>query len=164
MPVPQIWPTNPILRKPSDPVVDFWDSLVFSTINFMRAVMQKYGGVGISAPQVWINKQIILVTSWKNKNTKRLYDGEIVMINPHILYHSDAMCVSEEWCVSLPGIFGKVLRYNKITVCYNDIWWKKHKNTYTDFTSYIIQHEIDHLEGILFVDKMIEEIKKEENL
>ena len=170
---PQIWPTNPVLRRPSDPVRDFWPYL-YDIFENLREVMYANKGVGISAPQIGINKQILIATNWDEKSKKNkpgkngkvgkknkdICLGDFVVMNPEIITCDTTICTSDEWCVSLPGIFGKVPRYKSITIRYMDERWESHTKEFSWFTGYIIQHEIDHLNGILFVDKMTEEIKK----
>ncbi len=78
------------------------------------------------------------------------------MINPEILEKSQEMTVEEEACLSLPDLRGNVARHKKITVSYIDEDGKAKTKKYSDFDAIIIQHEIDHLDGILFIDKIIE--------
>lgn len=78
------------------------------------------------------------------------------MINPEIIEKSQEMTVEEEACLSLPDLRGNVSRHKKITVSYIDEDGKQKTKKYSDFDAIIIQHEIDHLDGILFIDKMVE--------
>lgn len=78
------------------------------------------------------------------------------MINPEILEQSQDMTVEEEACLSLPDLRGNVARHKKITVAYLDENGKPKVKKYNDFDAIIIQHEIDHLDGILFIDKMVQ--------
>ena len=95
--------------------------------------------VGLAANMIGIRKRIIVVTTGK--------DVCLVMFNPVILEKSNVY-ETEEGCLSLDGV-RKAKRYRKITVEYTDMSWKKQKRTFTDFEAQIIQHEMDHLEGIL---------------
>lgn len=82
------------------------------------------------------------------------------MINPEIIEKSQEMIVEEEACLSLPDLRGNVARHKKITVSYLDEDGKAKTKKYSDFDAIIIQHEIDHLDGVLFIDKMIQSGKK----
>lgn len=88
----------------------------------------------------------------------RDYDDEnyrtIVMINPVITEHSEETCLDKEGCLSVPGESGEVERWVWVKVSFLDIDGKKYALRLTDLASYIVQHEIDHLDGILFTDKI----------
>ncbi len=107
-------------------------------------------GIGLAAPQVGHNLRIVLVTmnsGKKNQNT-------VVMINPEILKFSDNMTIMEEGCLSLPKVFAKLKRPNEVLLKYFDEKMKEHLLHLTDLNARIVQHEIDHLDAILFVDRM----------
>jgi peptide deformylase len=110
----------------------------------MKETMLKKDGVGLAAPQIGKNKRIITV------NTK---DGVIAMINPRILNKSFLKEWDEEGCLSVPGIYGKVKRSKKLKCEFFDMDKKKNIISAQGFFARIIQHEIDHLDGILFIDK-----------
>ena len=77
------------------------------------------------------------------------------MINPKILETSNEMFIGEEACLSVPDVYGNVKRHKSIAVEYTDIKGNRQTKKLKDFNARIIQHEIDHLDGILFVDKII---------
>lgn len=83
------------------------------------------------------------------------------MINPMITDKSKEMITGEEACISVPDVFGLVRRHKNIVVEYLDAKGNKQKKKLKDFNAVIIQHEIDHLDGVLFVDKMTKETRKE---
>ena len=151
----QLWANNPILRVSADAIQDITPEIRTFAYDLLE-LMWLYEGVWLAAPQVGKSWKIIATTqrkSWKRweKNT-----GEIVMINPEIIEKSTQMILSEEACLSLPGEQGTVRRYKKITVSYLDPEWRKHTRKFEDFNAAIIQHEIDHVDGILFIDKLVE--------
>ena len=88
----------------------------------------------------------------------KTYDDEafktIALINPEIIEHSNEKCSDTEWCLSVPGESGEVNRWTWIRVSFLDIEWKKYILKLTDLAARIVQHEIDHLDGILFTDKI----------
>jgi peptide deformylase len=137
---------NPILRKKSILVdlkkINEKDFKIL--IDDMKHTMLKKDGVGLAAPQIGKNKRIITV------NTK---DGVIAMINPRIINKSFLKEWDEEGCLSVPGIYGKVKRSKKLKCEFFDMDKKKNIISAQGFFARIIQHEIDHLDGILFIDK-----------
>ena len=82
------------------------------------------------------------------------------MINPEILEHSEEKRKWEEACLSVPWLCGDVERWTRIVIKYQDKKWKQHIQKYTWFSAVVIQHEMDHLDWILFTDKTIGKIRK----
>lgn len=114
------------------------------------------GGVGLAAPQVGINKRLIVVSLMKD------YEDEnyrtIAMINPEIIEHSSETCIDTEGCLSVPGESGEVTRYNWVKVTFLDPEGRKYAMKLENLAARIVQHEIDHLDGVLFTDKVEEKI------
>ncbi len=107
--------------------------------------MIKNDGIGLAAPQV--NKLIrVVVVNIDNKPKE--------FINPKIIRKSWRKNIMEEGCLSLPGIFGQVKRPATITLKYIDLNTQEHKTKISGLPARVLQHEIDHLEGILFIDRM----------
>jgi peptide deformylase len=119
----------------------------------MALTMIKKDGVGLAAPQIGKNIRLIVI------NTK---DGVLYLFNPKIVKSSLAKEWGEEGCLSVPNTFGQVKRSKKIKCIYLDISGKEIKTEPQGLLARIFQHEIDHLEGILFIDKAkkIEIVKK----
>lgn len=134
---------NEILRKKSEEVKKI-DKKTIKFIKEMIESMNEAKGVGLAAPQVGKNIRIIVVLL----NGKNM----IPMINPVISSHSDETEFGEEGCLSLPDVWGQVKRYRGITVRYSDIKGEKRVLKLDGFNSRVIQHEIDHLDGVLFID------------
>jgi peptide deformylase len=120
----------------------------------MMKTMKEKDGVGLAAPQVGRNIRLIAV------NTK---DGVICMINPKITKKSWAKEWSEEGCLSVPGVYGQVKRHKKINCIYFDKNGVKIKIQAEGLMAVVIQHETDHLDGILFIDKA-KKLKKVESI
>lgn len=137
---------NPILRKKSVPVKNI-DKKLVKYIKEMRVAMDKAKGVGLAAPQVGNNIRLALVTIGKKV---------VAIINPEIVDHSDAVELGEEGCLSLPGVWGKVNRYKEITLKYQDEKGHEIVMKLKGFDARVVQHEIDHLDGILFIDYLKE--------
>ncbi|MBF7689170.1 peptide deformylase [Acinetobacter pollinis] len=118
----------------------------------MQTTMKYHHGVGIAAPQVYVSKRIIIVASRPNPRYPDAPDmPEIVMVNPEILTASNEKCLGEEGCLSVKGERGRVLRAQKIVVEYYTVMGERIQQTFVGFPARIVQHEIDHLNGILFV-------------
>ena len=155
----QIGEDNKILRTKSKDI-DVIDSDLVSFADDLLDLMYEYDGVWLAAPQVWKNIRMIAITTRKTGKKWQELASEEVMINPIITEASPDMVVSEEACLSLPNIIWNVKRHKNITVEYKNIDGFKKKKKLKNYNSFIIQHEIDHLEWILFVDKVIPEKDK----
>lgn len=149
---------DPILRKKSKVVTNFNNRLEV-LIDDMYETMDVAYGVGLAAPQVGILKRLIVVDNRDEEENKRFY-----MLNPVIL-EKEGEEISMEGCLSIPGKQGTVKRAKNIKVKYNDLTGKEKIMEAEDFLARIIQHEMDHLDGILYTDKAIEmyEAKDEED-
>ena len=151
---------NPTLRQKAKPVgkIDAGvKKLVGEIIKTLRPKPRKFTGVGLAAPQVGKSLRIIVV--WSRHSRKFL-----PMINPKIIWHSKRthLGVPEsknpyEGCLSVPCVWGKVRRYSVIKVRYQNLAGAEIIRKFRGFTSFVIQHEIDHLDGILFIDRIKEQ-------
>lgn len=135
-----------ILRKRSREVLDINDRLL-ELLDDMNETMRKEDGIGLAAVQVGILKRAVVVD---------VGQGPIYMINPEIISR-EGSAVDEEGCLSIPGENGKVLRPAKITVNYMDREGNKVSLDAEELLARCICHEVDHLDGILFIDKVLEE-------
>lgn len=137
-----------ILRKKCKKVKEI-DENFFSITNDMEDLMNEMDGVGIAAPQVGINERFFLAKLHNDKE-----NGGVIklFINPIIIATGEEMVNGQEGCLSIPDHFGTVPRYKSITVLYFN-GREALTETYIDFDARIIQHEYDHLEGILYKDK-----------
>jgi peptide deformylase len=144
---------NEILRAENEEIsqeqlkTDEFKRFVFD----MAETMRKKDGIGLAAPQVGKNIRMCVI------NTEK---GDLVLINPKITGKSFRKDIDEEGCLSIPGVFGTVKRSKKIKV--NALNQKGDKINFTasGLFARVIQHEVDHLRGVLFIDKVVE-IKKE---
>ncbi len=110
--------------------------------------------VGIASPQIGNLIRIIAVDASKNKKGQKINHGEMVMLNPEIL-DWQSIIKTREGCMSVPDYTGNVNRARKITVKYTDLNGNEHTFDTEGFEAVVIQHEIDHLDGILFIDRII---------
>ena len=113
------------------------------------------GGVGIAAPQVYISKRVIIVASRPNPRYPDAPEMDaVVMVNPEILEFSQATCLGEEGCLSVPDERGQVQRAQSIKVRYHTLQGEVIETTFDGFPARIVQHEVDHLDGVLFVERL----------
>lgn len=143
--------------------VDNIDDKVKELANDMLDTMYKNDGIGLAACQVGMLKAIIVydVEYIDEKNPKKV---PVVMINPKITSMSKSTVLVEEGCLSFPNVFENVHRYEKITVEYIDLNGKKHTKHAKGMEAIVIQHETDHLNGIVFLDRYEEEKRNLKNL
>ena len=150
---------NPILRHVSEEVEEISEELV-EFCDKLLVAMYENKGVGLAAPQVGENIRVIATSQREKKPKKDKLLWTTIMINPTIIDRSKETILREEACISLPNCTGMVRRHKSIHVEFTTPQGKKQKQKYKDFNAVIIQHEIDHLDGILFMDKVEPEKKK----
>ncbi|MFC0237668.1 peptide deformylase [Fictibacillus phosphorivorans] len=144
---------HPVLETECEPVKTF-DKNLKTLVKDMFETMYEAEGVGLAAPQVGIAEQIAIVDIGDDM-------GQLVLINPVIKKASGSQS-GPEGCLSFPGLFGEVERPFEITVTAQDVSGKEFTLKANDFLARAIQHEIDHLHGILFTSKVIEYYETEE--
>lgn len=157
----QTWINNDVLRTISEEIkaneikifVNIWDEM----IKFIKN--PKNNWVGLAAPQIWINKRMICVSLLKTYDDSSF--KTILMINPEIIEKSENEELDKEWCLSVPKKFWDVYRSTSIKVKYLDNKWKNAILSLEWISARIVQHEIDHLDGVLFTDKIV---KKEDKI
>ncbi len=150
---------EPVLRRKAKPITKF-DKNLQTLIDDMIETMRDAPGVGLAAPQVDISEQLIVVeyseddddeeegAEEKPEKPKKLY----VMINPEITKTSEEKVLGVEGCLSIPGIQGEVERFEAIQVKGLNRFGKPLKLKLNGWMARIFQHEIDHLNGVLFTD------------
>ena len=146
---------NEILRKISEEIkineFNTYIKLGREMIKYIKNPNNKW--VWLAAPQIWYNKRLIVVSmlkTWEDENFQT-----IMMINPKILEHSKECEIEWEWCLSVPWERWEVERYFQIKLSYIDENKKEKIIILSWVSARIVQHEIDHLDGILFTDKVI---------
>jgi len=135
---------HPLLRQRAKIVADPLDAKIQTLIPQMVELMKKNDGAGLAAPQVGQSVRLIVIG---------LKDNDLVLINPKISRKSFLKEWGEEGCLSVPHTFGEVKRCKKITVKYLDERGRQKKLIGQGLLARVIQHEVDHLNGILFIDK-----------
>ena len=146
--LPIITHPNPTLRKKSREIIrdEILNPEFKKFIKNLGETMIKKDGIGLAAPQV--NKLIKAVVVNTDNQPKEF-------INPKIIKKSWRKNIMEEGCLSIPGVFGSVKRPNSVTLKYLDLNAQEHKLKAKGLLARVLQHEIDHLDGILFIDKVV---------
>lgn len=144
----RIYP-DPVLRRGGQPVTAF-DQTLRDTAARMLEAMYEEVGVGLAAPQVGIERKLLVLNPSGSQKDR---EQEMVLINPRITKKKGRE-FDEEGCLSFPGIHADVERWVEITVTYQDLDGVEQTMKAADLLARIIQHELDHLEGVLFVDRL----------
>lgn len=144
---------DPILRKKARPVVKI-DKRLLTLLDDMAETMIEADGVGLAAPQVGILKRVVVINDIENEKI-------IELINPEVIAQSGEQ-IGLEGCLSFPGMSGTVKRPAEVTVRAMDRNGNNVEITGTGILARAFCHEIDHLDGVVFLDKVIPEPEKEE--
>lgn len=133
---------SPVLKKTCEPVKRI-DGKLRSFLDDMAETMYKFDGIGLAAPQVGRPIRAVVID---------VGDGRLLeLINP-VITAREGTCVDSEGCLSVPGIFGDVERSEKVTVEYTTRYGKRRTLQADQLLARCVQHELDHLDGILFID------------
>lgn len=145
---------DPVLRKPCSEIDENYEGLK-SLIANMWDTMYKAGGVGLASPQIGKSIRLFIADgAGFAEDEPGLETFKQVFINPIIIEESGEPWLFNEGCLSIPGIREDVLRKPRITIEYFDETFQLKEETYEGIAARIIQHEYDHIEGILFIDKI----------
>jgi peptide deformylase len=144
---------SPVLRKIAEPITE--NTELEQTVNRMFSILDKEEGIGLAAPQIGISKRIFIIDTTPLIND----DPEIeiirqAFINPSIIEYSSEKSIYNEGCLSIPGIYEIVERPAHIKVSFSDMELKLVEKVLSGIEARIFQHEFDHLEGILFTDRL----------
>jgi len=143
---------QPILRKATKDISPDYPDLK-TLLDDMFETMYKADGVGLAAPQIGRGDRILVIDLKPYvKDDPAFKDFKKIFINAHIIERDGEEIITEEGCLSVPDIHEKVARNNKIRIQYLDENFHPHDEVYEGLKARVIQHEYDHLEGILFVD------------
>ena len=146
---------DPILRKESAPIEKV-DNDLRKLLDDMLETMYAAPGIGLAAVQIGILKRLIVIDISKDKEKK----NPLFLINPEIVSKSKNTSMYEEGCLSLPGHFAEIERPSECQINFLDYNGKKKEITAKGLLSTCIQHEVDHLNGILFID-YLSKLKKD---
>lgn len=149
--LPIVTYNDPILREKTEEVEENSDELQ-ELIDNMIETMYNSDGVGLAAPQVGRKERLFVMDSDPMLEEDEVKYGPMVFINPVILEKKGNKVPMEEGCLSIPEVSDKVFRPETITIEYSDRDFNKMRLEANGWTSRIIQHEYDHLDGVLFID------------
>ena len=138
---------DPVLKKKAEEVSDI-DGILDKLIKDMTDTMYYAPGIGLAAPQVGVSSRLVVIDQSLGKRR-----APLAMINPRII-SSEGITLEEEGCLSFPETFGQVKRAQKVEVEFIDINGKESRLVGEDLLARVFQHEIDHLDGILFIERM----------
>ena len=146
---------NPILKKEAQTIEKINDPSLKKLIENLISTLKFYDGVGIAAPQVSQSMRLFIVASYPNKRYP--FAPKMTptpMINPKITNHNNVKEKGWEGCLSVPNVRGLIPRYTEIEVEYFDVEGNLQSSHFNNFIARIYQHELDHLDGILFIDRL----------
>jgi peptide deformylase len=141
---------DPILKKVAEEVKKDKADLK-QLVADMFETMYNAHGIGLAAPQIGVSLRLFIADAAPLEDEK-LLDFKKVFVNPTILKEEGTEWAYEEGCLSIPGVRSDVMRHPKLKIHYYDTDWKEYTETYDGMAARIIQHEYDHIEGILFLD------------
>jgi len=145
---------NSILKQRGGPVAKDFPNLS-EVLSNMWETMYFANGVGLAAPQIGLSLRLFIVDSIQYYEKTESKKGiKKVFINPQIIDESGPEWSFEEGCLSIPKINAEVERKAQLKIKYQDEFFKEHIELYDEMNARIIQHEYDHIEGILFIDKI----------
>ncbi len=145
---------DPVLRKKAESISNDYPKLM-TIIDNMFKTMYHSQGVGLAAPQVGISIRLFVIDSTPFKEDDESADGfKRVFINPELINEEGDKWKFNEGCLSIPGIREDIERKPRLTIRYQDMNFETHIEEFSGIKARIIQHEYDHLEGILFTDKL----------
>ncbi|MBP6235005.1 MAG: peptide deformylase [Saprospiraceae bacterium] len=145
---------QPVLKKRATDINKDYEGLE-SLINNMWETMYAAHGVGIAAPQIGVSVRLFIIDSIQIMEEEKKAEGiKKVFINAQIIEETGELWSYEEGCLSIPNIRGDVERQQKVRIQYLDENFEKHDEIYEGINARVIQHEYDHIEGVLFVEKL----------
>lgn len=146
---------HPVLKKPAEPVTEFNTAELNDLIDDMFDTMAALNGAGLAAPQIGVSRRVVIFSVGQNP---RYPDAELVpetvLINPTIEFIGDTMSEGWEGCLSIPGMRGLVPRHEEIIYRGCDQAGKAFERRVNGFHARVVQHEVDHLDGVLYPQRM----------
>lgn len=145
---------SPVLRQVAKDIDAAYPDLQ-KLLDDMFETMYKADGMGLAAPQIGKSIRIFVVDATAlEEDDPEMKDFKKAFINPHILHLDGEMEVMNEGCLSLPKLREDVERHNKVVIRYRDEHFVEKEETYEGLKARVIQHEYDHLDGVLFIDRI----------
>lgn len=142
---------DPVLRKPAEEI-ETVDDEVRGLAAEMVETMHGASGIGLAAPQVGVMRRLLVMLPMKDFDDREA--EPIVMVNPSVEHRSKERSTFEEGCLSLPGIQEQVTRPREVECAFLDLEGRQQTIRFSGLASHIVQHEIDHLDGLLLIDRI----------
>jgi peptide deformylase len=131
--------------------VETVDAQVRAFMNDMLETMYAAPGIGLAAPQVGVLRRMVVIDTVRDDETPK---SPMLLINPEIVSMGDEMRAHEEGCLSIPEIYAEIERPGLVRVRYVDVEGEQREEDFKDLLATVVQHEIDHLNGVLFIDHL----------
>jgi peptide deformylase len=161
MKLPLAYYGDPILRKKGAPVEKI-DESIHQLVKDMAETMEANDGCGLAAPQVNLSLALFITCIPRYIDEETVLPGELrVFINPKIISYSEQVWPCQEGCLSIPGLRETIVRPLEVTVQATDLEGKIFQETFVGFDAHVIMHENDHINGVLFIDRLPPRRKKE---
>jgi len=129
--------------------VEKFDHGLRTTVASMVDTMYASSGVGLAAPQIGIQERLVVIDPSAGQKANDL----VTLVNPKITWRSSSSEMGLEGCLSLPGITVNISRPTEVEIEYQDVLGQTHHNFFTGWPARVVQHEIDHLDGVLMIDR-----------
>lgn len=142
-----VWP-NDVLSRPCDDVMDFDDELQQLVVDMIHTMEHRLG-IGLAAPQIGVSSNVIIIVNNHGPDVVPL-----TLINPQLIEVAEAKFQWDEGCLSVPGYYEMRKRPNRVVVQYQDVSGNEHQSEFIGLWAFVVQHEIDHLNGKVFVDTL----------
>jgi len=138
--------------------IESFDEKLYSLLDDMYETMITKNGVGLASIQIGIPKRVLIINvpidSDDERSGTQPKENTLEMINPVISYRSEEMVKFQEGCLSIPGVYEDIERHAMVTIEYQDRFGENHTIEDDEFLAIALQHEIDHLDGKLFIEKL----------
>ncbi len=162
MKLPIAYYGDPVLRKKGSPVAEINDEIRTLVQDMIETLIDHGNGIGLAAPQVHRSLTLFITRIPYQEEDETWNDGEIrVYINPKIISVSEELFIREEGCLSIPGIYGEVVRPLSVKITATDLDGKAFEGEFTGLEARCILHENDHINGVLFIDRIRGKARKD---
>jgi len=152
---------NPVLRKKTAPVGEI-DESIHQLVKDMAETMEANEGCGLAAPQVGLSISLFITCIPRYVDEETVLPGELrVFINPKILSYSEEVWPCMEGCLSIPGLRETVVRPYKVVIQATNLDAEEFTEEFSEFDAHVVMHENDHINGVLYIDRLLPNKKKE---
>ncbi len=146
---------HPVLREIAEPVTEFNTPELKSLVKDMFDTMEARNGVGLAAPQIGVSQRVVIFSVQENpRYPDAEHVPETILINPQIEFLGDHVTEGWEGCLSIPGMRGRVPRYEEIIYRGYDPQGQRVERQVSGFHARVVQHEVDHLDGVLYPQRI----------